>query len=257
MNVKLLCIIVGLAASIAFAQVGIGTTDPQATLHVSGETSTIRIESLDAINNPVLNDGTKIVPLFVNGNGDISLTGNAYGISETEPLNFLIDIPNFIPDDPYNLGFGSGTVVNNNSSGETMVEGEIAKVSINVPQNATIEVKYGVTLLITGADITSGTLVYPSYNKAVGIQTFFCVDIDSDGLSDLEKSRCHGYKGLVYETNYGGNIGYPYLNSQGYLTLPAGTHELYFFGIVKDSESSYTSIGFGGGKDYLKIRVYN
>ena len=229
MKAKLLTIIVALTSSIALAQVGIGTINPQSTLHVSGATSTIRIECLDALNSPTLNDGTKIVPLFVNGNGDISLAGSGFGSTETEPLNFLIDIPNFIDDDPYTLGFGTGTVVNNNDTGETFTEGEIARVSINVPQDATVEVKYGITLLISGSDISSGALSYVTYEQAVSMQTYFCVDVDSDGLDATEKARRHGYKGQSYETNYGGSIGYPYMNSQGYLTLPAGTHEFVLF----------------------------
>lgn len=138
-----------------------------------------------------------------------------------------------------------------------MTEGELTRISIDVPQDATIEVKYGITLLVAGADITTGSLFYVTYDQAVTMQTYFCVDINSDGLDAIEKARRHGYKGQSYETNYGGSIGYPYMNSQGYLTLPAGTHELYFFGTVHDAATSYTSVGFGGDKDYLKIRIYN
>ncbi len=257
MKAKLLNLAMGLTTAISFAQVGIGTLTPQATLHVAGANSTIRIESLDAVNSPTLNDGVKIAPLYVTGNGDISLAGNGFGTSSAEPLNFLIDVPNFIDDDPYGLGFGSGTVVNSNDSGETLVEGEIARVTLSVPQDATVEVKYGITLLVSGVDITTGALAYVVYDEAVSMQTYFSVDIDSNGLDATEKARRHGYKGQCYETNYGGSIGYPYMNSQGYLTLPAGTHELYFFGVVNDDASNYTSIGFGGDKDYLKIRVYN
>jgi len=47
------------------------------------------------------------------------------------------------------------------------------------------------------------------------------------------------------------------MNGQGYLTLTAGTHEIYFYGAVTDNAASYTSVGFGGATDYLKIRVYN
>lgn len=241
----------------SYAQLGIGTTNPQAELHLSGASSTIRIESLNSVNNPVLNDGSKIVPAFVDGNGDLSL-GVGHGSSSAEPLNFLIDVPNFIPDDPYSIGFDTGTVVNSNDTGETSVEGELVRISLTVPQNATVEVKYGITLLITGSDMSIGPpFVYATYDQAVSMQTYFCVDIDSDGLDATEKARRHGYKGQSYETNYGGTVGYPYMNSQGYLTLPAGSHELYFFGIVEDAPLSYTSVGFGGDKDYLKIRVYN
>ena len=256
MKIKAFNIVIALVSSIAFAQVGIGTLNPQVELHISGSKSTIRIESLNSENNPIINDGSKIIPLSVDGKGNVCFD-KGFGASEKEPLNFLIDVPNFIADDPYELGFGSGVVVNNNNSGETTAEGEIARIEIHVPHSATVEVKYGITLLIAGANIASGTLVYAAYNQTVSIQTYFCVDIDGNGLDVAEKARRHGYKGLSYETNYGGSIGYPYMNSQGYLSLPAGTHQLYFYGVVNDAANKHTSVGFGGDKDFLKIRVYN
>ena len=256
MKTKVFNIMVALASSIAFAQVGIGTLDPQVELHVSGNKSTIRIESLNSENNPIMNDGAKVVPLSVDGKGNVCFD-KGFGASGKDPLNFLIDVPNFIEDDPYGLGFGSGVVVNNNNSGETSAEGEISRVEIHMPHNAIVEVKYGVTLLIAGANIASGTLLYATYNQAVSIQIYFCVDIDGNGLDAEEKARRYGYKGLSYETNYGGSIGYPYMNSQGYLSLPEGNHQLYFFGVVNDAANKHTSVGFGGDRDFLKIRVYN
>jgi hypothetical protein len=47
------------------------------------------------------------------------------------------------------------------------------------------------------------------------------------------------------------------MNGQAIFTVPAGTHTLYFYGQVRDDAASYTSVGFGGAQDYLKIRVYN
>jgi len=75
-----------------FAQVGIGTENPQQELHVAGPTSTIRIESLNSTNEPILNDGVKLAPAFVTGNGDITLDPSGWntggGPGTNEPLNF-------------------------------------------------------------------------------------------------------------------------------------------------------------------------
>ena len=90
------------------AQVGIGTTNPQKELHIAGASSTIRIENLNTTNSAAFNDGVKISPVFVDGNGDLTLN-SGYGSAGVEPLNFLLDIPDFIPDG----AFGTGTVVNN------------------------------------------------------------------------------------------------------------------------------------------------
>ena len=237
-----------------WAQVGIGTTNPQEMLHIAGPNSTIRIESLNSINSPTENDGTSLVPLFVDGKGDITF-GNGYGTG-VEPFNFLIDIPDFIDDNPYGIG-NSGIVVNNNNLGESTVEGLITTVLIDVPQDAMVETKYGITMIVSGNDITTGSVSYPTYDVAITMATYFVVDIDSDGLSAAEQALKYGHKGQAFETNYGGTIGYPYMNSQAYFTLPAGSHTLYFYGVVNDSATTYTSVGFGGDKDYLKIRIYN
>lgn len=262
MKIKILYILCFMVSG-AWSQVGIGTTTPQAELHVAGSTSTVRIESLNSTNEPLLNDGVKIAPAFVDGNGDITIAPSGFGTGGDEPLNFLIDVPNFIIDDqyfdddaPFALILGTGTVVNS-PVGSSTNEGVLSIVPLSVPQDATVEVKYGITMLVTGADITLNDWFYVTYDYAVNFQTYFCVDINGDGLSPAEKAIRYGYKGQSYETNYGGAIGYPYMNSQGYLTLPAGNHDIHFFGVVNDNTANFTGVGFGGDKDYLKIRVYN
>lgn len=239
------------------AQVGIGTIDPKEDLHVSGTNATIRIESLNSTNNPTYNDGTTLAPLYVDGMGDITL-GNGTGTGGTPPINFLIDVPNFIPDDPYGLGLATGTVVNNGSSGTTSSTDVITTVSFTAPQDAIIEIKYGITMVIVGNNLKLGCpCSYITYNQAVSMLTYLKVDLDSDGLSIAENNKLYGQKAQYYSTFNQGIIGYPYMNGQAYLTVPAGTHTLYFYGQVDDAATSYTSVGFGGAQDYLKIRVYN
>ena len=254
---KILILSTLLISSVSLGQVGIGTTNPQKDLHLAGTNATIRIEKLNATNNPTYNDGIKPAPVYVDGNGDFAL-GNGTGPSNTAPINFLIDVPNFIPDDPYGLGIATGTAVNNDNLGTSYAEGQLTSVSIVVPQDAMIEIKYGVTIIVIGNDLSAGPpYYYATFTEAVVCSTFFVVDIDSDGLSGAELVKRYGQKAQSYETSNGGIIGYPYMNGQAYLTLAAGTHEIYFYGAVSDNAASYTSVGFGGATDYLKIRVYN
>lgn len=244
-------------AAISFGQVGIGTVSPVKDLHVADPSGTIRIESLNAINNPTYNNGTNLAPVYVDGNGDLVL-GNGTGISGQEPLNFLIDIPNFIADDPGGVGFDTGVVINNNDLGQTVTSGLIGSVSFTITAESWLELKYGITTYLAGSDISVGCpCIYPNNSESVVYQTYFLLDIDSDGLSAAELSKNYGYNGQYYVSNNLGAQGYAYMNGQANLKAPAGTHTVYFYGVVKDSALSYTSVGFGGAEDFLKIRVYN
>ena len=244
-------------STLSYAQVGVGTTSPQKELHIAGTTSTIRIEKLNSVNNSLENDGINLAPVFVDGKGDLVL-GDGSGNSGISPINFLIEDTNFIPNDPYNIGENTGKVVNNNDLGETLVEEKIRTIAFTVPQEALIEVKFGITIMIKGSDLKAGPpFADVTYDQSITIGVFFCIDIDNNGLDSSERNLMYGQYGQYHETQYGGITGYSYMNSQGYLTLPAGTHRVYFFGVVADDPLSYTSVGYGGQMDYLKIRVYN
>lgn len=240
------------------AQVGIGTLVPLADLHVADPNGTIRIESINAVNDPVNNDGINLAPVFVDGNGDIVI-GNGSGSNGSDPINFLIDVPNFIDDNLDINGFGRGTVVNNNAAGETEVNGLIGIVSFTTPINGWIELKYAITAFVAGSDLNLGCspCSYPNTSESIVYQTYFVIDLNSDGLDATESSKVYGYNGQYYVSFTFGGQGYAYMSGNANLKAPAGTHTLYMYGSVKDSASSYTSVGFGGAEDFLKIRVYN
>ena len=244
------------AAATGLAQVGIGTLNPQEDLHISGTNATVRIESLNSTNNPTYNDGTNLAPLCVDGLVDVTL-GNGTGPGGTPPINFLIDVPNFVPDDPYGLGLATGSVVNNGTAA-TSTNDTISTVTFTAPQDAIIEIKYGITMVIVGNNLKLGCpCSYITFDQAISMLTYIKVDLNDDGLSGTENTKIYGQKAQYYSTQNQGIIGYPYMNGQAYFTVPAGTHTLYFYGQVDDELTSYTSVGFGGAQDYLKIRVYN
>ena len=240
-----------------FAQVGVGTLTPAKDLHVAGTNGTIRIESLNATNNPTYNDGVNLSPVFVDGKGDVVI-GNGSGGSGQEPITFLIDLPNFIDDNKDSAGFGIGQVVNSDVSSEEG-KGQIATVSFATPITGWIELKYAVTAWVAGSDLNLGCspCLYPNVAQSIVYQTYFLIDLNSDGLSPAELGKEYGYNGQYYTSYTFGGQGYAYINGNAILKAPAGTHTLYMYGYVKDSVGSYTSVGFGGAEDYLKVRVFN
>ena len=158
---------------IGFGQVGIGTVDPQQTLHIAGEYSTIRIESLNAANS-TLNDGIKLAPAYVDGDGDISLLGS--GNSGSNPSNVLYSEPNIIPDDPFShgVGFETGVVLNNDGSTD-YAEMTLATATFTAPRSALLEIRYGVTTYVAGSDLTQdpSTWLEPTEGEAIQIKIYF------------------------------------------------------------------------------------
>lgn len=250
--------ILGFISSLGFAQVGIGITNPLKDLHIGGTTSTIRIEKLDAINNPTYNKGgATLTPVFVDTDEELTLTPPSNGISgsgafDDLPFNFLINVPNFIPD-----GATLDGIVLNNDTTVINASGPLISVPFSAPQNALVEVKYGVTVNLASTNLNTP----PAFNFAdLSTRTFnvwFYIDLNNDGLTPAEMTKRYGDKGQAYASLNKGIVGYPYMNSQGYANIPAGNHALVFYAETNDGTNKYTSVGFGGDLDYLKIRIYN
>lgn len=245
----------------SYAQIGIGTTDPQETLHVAGTTATIRIEGLDMVNNPQNNGTGKLTPVYVDKKGNFTLTKPGYtaGNGYVLPLNFLVFTPNFIPNNP--AGHPApyddyGTIINSDASTTTVTD-LIHSVEIDVPTSSMVEVKYAMSLYFSETDLFNPPATEPSDGKTRVIQSYFLIDFNSDGLSGTDLTTQYGFKGQYYASGPGGTKGYPYMNSQGYVNMTPGHHTLYFYGVVNDPPGTFTSIGFGGANEYLKIRLFN
>lgn len=241
-----------------FSQVGIGTATPAKDLELGGATSTIRIEKLNSTNSPVLNTGgTYLAPAFVNGNGDVTITPPNYatstGPSTVVPLNFLINVPNFIPD---GAAPARGVILNNDTT-ITTATGFLISIPFTAPQASLVEVKYGVTVVLSSTDMTGGTLTVFSDVSARNYKVYYYIDLNNDGLDATELSKKYGVKGQCYASFNQGIVGYAYMNGQGYANIPAGNHSLKFYAETNDGALRYTSVGFGGDLDYLKIRIYN
>lgn len=256
---KTLSSILLLVSGSLFAQVGIGTTTPQKDLHLAGSTSTIRIERLNSVNSAALNDGVKLSPVYVDKDGELTLNPPDYASGggvpgSVAPINFLINVGNFIPDgpSPYN-----GVVLTNNLA-TTTASMQLISVPFTSPSSALIEVKYGITIVVSDVDMLVTPMGSPLDDRSARtFEVYFCIDLNNDGLDATELSKVYGSKGQSIASSIQGIMGYPYMNAHGYANIPAGNHSLKFFAKTTDGTSKMTSVGFGGDLDYLKIRLYN
>lgn len=253
---KVISVIVVLCGNFLFSQVGIGTATPQKDLHIAGTTSTIRVQSLNSTNKPLLNIAPKLAPVYVTGNGDLTLNPPNYatgeGIGVNEPLNFLISVPNFVPNGTY----GDGTVVANDAT-VTTATNQIISVPFSSPQDALIEVRYAMTIDLSDQFLPAAAASTFNDISARTVRCYFYIDLNSDGLDATELTKKYGLHGEAY-TSYGqGSVGYAFIHGVGYGNIPSGNHSLVFYGETADGNNRLTYVGFGGSSDYLKIRIYN
>lgn len=243
--------------TVLFAQVGIGTSTPTADLHVAGNTSTIRIGSLNSANDPTHNDGIKPSPAYVTALGDVTLnpsTVNGTGPGGIiAPINFLISNQDFIANGPQNEG-----VIINNDLNTTNVSGLVANIPFSSPSDAIIEVKYSISTLLSKIDLNTVS-VPAQFNDLTNriVKYYFCIDINNDGLSADELSKKLGINSQSYSSFVYGILGYSYTNGTGFAPIPQGNHSIHFFMESIDGSTKYTSIGTGGANDLLRIRIYN
>lgn len=251
-----LLLIVSFICTLTFSQVGIGTANPQKELHIAGTNSTIRIESLNVTNKPLLNVPPKLAPVYVTANGDLTLNPPGYATGEVigvnQPLNFLISIPNFIPNGP----FGDGTVVANDAT-TTFASNQIVSVPFSSPQQALIEVRYAMTIDLSDEFLPQASASTFNDISARSVRCYFYIDLNSDGLDATELSKKYGLHGEAYTSFSQGSVGYAFIHGVGYGNIPTGNHSLVFFGETTDGTGKQTYVGFGGSSDYLKIRIYN
>ncbi|MBA80432.1 MULTISPECIES: hypothetical protein [unclassified Leeuwenhoekiella] len=181
--------------------VGISNTAPKEKLHISGSTSTIRIDGLNRLNNAnnVQNDP---MPVYVDDNGTIVLQPSL--VQTYMPINEV----DFL---------ATRDIVSYSGAGQTV---QIHSASITLSQESLVQITYQFSVSISRANNTALT----------------------DGASRLFRSKirvnsdpyalayCTGTYTNNPDSNASNNIyasGNYYLSGSGYITLPAGTHNLY------------------------------
>lgn len=222
-----------LISTTAFSQVGIGTTNPEATLHVAGETSTIRIEALNSQNDQ-LNDGMKLAPTYVDKNGELTLSSSNTGINSIH----IIDASHALSNEVVAVNNYASTTLSN-----------IYNYQIVLPSETFIEIKYSLSYSIFEKyDLVSQTGVRIFDGQARQVKTFFTIDSGIDRYGQISQN--------YYNISTGGGSGTFYNNGFAYISLPPGTYTLNFFVDIAGHVDNTTAVVLGGAESLLRIRFY-
>lgn len=216
-----------------FGQVGIGTTSPEATLHIAGEKSTVRIDAFNVDNN-LQNDGTKLAPTYVEKNGEITLSPSGNGISSIH----IIDA---------SPAFSSTVVATNINAPKTITN--IYNYEITLLAEAFIEVKYSLSynIFATYNSVNqTGIRIYDG--QARQIKTYFRIDEEVSKYGQISQN--------YYNISTGGGPGTFYNNGFAYITLPPGTYTLRFYADIAGHTNNTTAVVLGGDESLLRIRFY-
>ncbi|KEZ93584.1 hypothetical protein [Nonlabens ulvanivorans] len=210
-------------------RVGIANSNPQATLHVGGTTSTIRIDALNSTNN-VNNKGSVSTPVFVDANGELSIQGSNVITQLVEDNTAFLSTP---------------VIVDNTSSGRTITE--LYATTVTLTRDALIEVVYQAGVTITD---TSNAFIYD------GRPRIYRIFVEIDGRKVAYKGDAYTSKSATGTTIVNGPF---YLNGNGYVQLPGSTtgttHEIKVFAEVYGNTAS-TRCSYGGnGDDIFQVLV--
>lgn len=240
-----------LMTSFCFAQqgVGIGTTNPQQQLHLASATGTVRVESLNGVNNTYnggdVNGDTDLTndtfPLYVDGNGVFTL--ELVPLYNSEHSDAL---------DHATLPSSEVTLLAADTDGVEVAP--LFTYSVGVNRAAILEVKYNLSFEVY--EDAANTKITDYFARR--ISTYFQVD----GVS----TRKYGPASKCY-TNQSTNgvVGTLYNMCTAYIFLPAaGTYDVSFYGEVSSgikgggggTTSKATHVKFAVGNDSLLFRLH-
>jgi hypothetical protein len=242
MEKKIFTTIVLLTVLNLFAQtsaVGINETTPQQVLHLGSSSGTIRVDGLNDVNSTFNGGGSVTYPLYVDGDGNLTL--------EFKPLY------NSNGSDALDHATLPGSVVTLPSGdNDGLIVGELFNFTIAVNRASILEVKYNVSM-----DVFSDPAESVITDRlARRVNTYFQVN----GLG-----RKYGQAGKCYTSGTAdGETGKLFNTSTYYISLPAaGSYVIRFYGEVSSGITGNsantgvaTCVKFARGNDSLLFRLH-
>ena len=240
--------------TIAFSQqgVGIGTTNPQQKLHIASPTGSLRVESLNGVNN-TFNGGDV--------NGDLDLTNDTFPLYVDDKGDFTLElVPLYNSEDSDALDNtvlpgSSVTLLTTDADGKE--ETQITSYTISINRPTILEVKYNLSFDVY--ENSAKTII--TERVARRVSTYFKVS----GLT-----RRYGPASKCYYSGSANSVpGSMFNASTCYIILPAaGAYTVSFFGEVSSNTKGSggpptglanvqsTYVEFATGNDSIFFRLH-
>jgi len=257
-----------ISTCIGFAQVGINTTTPAEELHVGGATSTIRVEGLNKVNNPLNLGDKENTRVYVNTSGDLVLSSVPTNIAIMfNPANYLDDLP-VTGGATSNVIGQTGTGAGYSLAGWPRQTGP-GLSTFTLTRPAIVEINYSITYDLDKAskpidDFHARTAQFYMYLRNGGpAGAIVANDYDGVPLNFAGNVGALGYSGNFYtngdQTGASGLEAFNkkfYATGHDYVKLGPGTYTPMFAGILFVANAAGTgqvSMQIGGGDDEVII----
>lgn len=242
-----------------FAQIGVNTTTPLEEVHVAGNTSTIRVEGLNAANNTGNLGAGNSTRVFVDGDGDLVLGTVTNNIEVLfNPFNYL--------SDPQDTGGADANVINQTGTGSGYTNAGWPRQSgagldtFTLTKNAIVEINYSISWEIE----KSGSPVDDQHARVVQTLLYLrnggpsgpIITNDLDGVP-LTIGYALGLNGQFYTcgSTTGANK-HGFNTGTDYVKLGPGTYCPMFAAQLAVGDTSGTGavkMFLGGGQDEVQI----
>ena len=187
------------------AQVGIGTTNPQETLHIAGTTSNIRVDGLNSINNGNNLGGSNYYNMMVDANGTLGLSLQSGLLSSDSMISSTI-----------NLQTTSNSGLNST---------ELYQKNFTLSQRALVHIFYTIPISVMSYD----GLTELADGRAKIIHNYFYL---GDGTT-ANTSIAYGMKSCVYANVSSDTASSSMVNSNSImLTLNPGNYSIHMYASV-------------------------
>ncbi len=223
-----------------FGQVGIHTSNPQSTLHVAGGSSNVKIEGLNAENNPNNLGVESTTRVYVDNFGDLVLG------DRNDNIRFIMDSEDYIPNNREQKVVQTGT----GDNFTYLVPSDYTFPSFTLTDDAIIEINYSLSWRI---ERNSTQKISDNGSRTVKTTVFIYNHATSSYLPTT-----YGLTAQFYSngSTTKGAARFFYSTGSDYVSLPAGTYTVHFAGLVGAQGNDNIFAYFGADKDQLQILAY-